>query len=1111
MTIDSGRETVSPRLPVWAVALVHVLFFFSGAAALVYEVVWMRMLSFVFGNTTYAVSVVLAVFLGGLAIGAYVYGRVADRRGDLLRIYGLLEGGAGLIALVLPFVLLGVLTPVYTGVYRWAGESVLALTVARVVLSALVLLGPAILLGGTLPVLIRFLVREERGMESHIGRLYGLNTLGAVAGSFGAGFVLLPFLGLRMSNVVGAGLGFAVAVVALVTHRVLARGAVVLPEPRPGAVPAGGERIGAGVGRWLLAAFAVSGFAALAYEVLWMRLLVFFFESVVYAFSAMLCVYLLGLAVGSLVYSLLLSRSSRQVRWFVILEVLIGLSAAATIPLFLVLQRLHATSLRMSFTGLVEWMFLAAGVIMIVPTVLIGAVFPLVCALWARATRRVASGVGEVYVVNTVGTVAGSLLVGFVVVPAIGTRLAMFAMAGLSLFAGLLVWAAASRARWQVGGRALAAVVIPLALVAVMNRSCPAEEMVRVYAQGLDIEIEWVREGIDGTVTIERMPAAQDALFGRGTDRRLSINAVNVAGTRIDFHTTQKLQAHLGLLIRPEAERVLQVGFGSGGTAYSASLHDVDRVDCVEISRAVIEAAPRFAETNHGVLGDPRVHLYVEDARSFVKHTPHAYDLILSDSTHPILAGEGLLYSVDYLRDCAARLKPGGIFSTWLPVYLMLPADVKVMVRSIREVFPYVYVWHTSVGRNQWCIVHGMKRPLAINYQAFMAAMTAPGVREDLAYIGLERPEELLALLLYDHRAVDRWLADGEQLNTDDNGYLEFLGPRRAFQFPSRRKITFLFTFPDIVLNAGGSILDYVQGKGGPDATWRRAVHRELEANKHVLRGRLYELVNQDAADLTAFAEYRRALAVVPDHFVAKAMLGLTRRQMEATKIAAAEEETAMAARDQLVAASVSLGTLEEAARWAELMAEGPPPEPGPAAVVAVLAQDPEEVARLLGSEPLQSRAHLMGIPRSLFEQAVGKERVVAARPEDARSWRDLGEIYKSMLEAIWANTRVVGGGSASARMRSFRTCAAAALVELSAARYQRALDLAPSDATARFRLAKVRADLGEHRKAIELLEGITQDDVARTGSAVTMARISVLLEEAQATEKNPFGFLPKI
>ncbi len=1114
------------RLPRWAAVLVHVLFFCSGAAALVYEVVWMRMLSFVFGNTTYAVSVVLAVFLAGLAIGAFLYGRVADRRGDLLRVYGLLEAGAALTALALPWLLLGVLTPVYTWIDRWAGESTLALAVARLVLSGALLAVPAILLGGTLPVLIRFLVRGDRGMEAHIGRLYGLNTLGAVAGSIGAGFLLMPGLGVRGANAVGAGLGLCVAAAALVTHRALGARAESSPEWQPRRAPepesgSAAEAMPSAVPEaWLLVAFALSGFAALAYEVLWTRLLVFFFESSVYAFSAMLGVYLLGLALGGLVYSVFISRSSRQLRCFVVLEVLAGVSAAATVPAFVVLAGVQvrvAEAMGGSFWGHMGWIFLVTLVIMILPTLLIGALFPLVCALRARSTGRLGRGIGEVYIVNTLGTVAGSLGAGFLLVPAIGTRLALLSVAGLNSFAGLLVWSAASRERRQMVLRGAIAVAAPAALALVLSAAVSAEDLAAVYKHGerQTFDIEWLKEGIDGTVTIETVAERGDALTGIGGDRRLVINGVNVAGTRIDFHTTQKLQAHLALLVRAGAEHVLQVGFGSGGTAYSASRHPVKRVDCVELSRVVIAAAPQFEETNHGVLGDDRIHLHIEDARSYVKHAPHAYDVILSDSTHPVLAGEGLLYSVDYLRDCAARLKPDGIFSTWMPLHGIRLAEVKVIVRSIREAFPYTYIWHTSVGRNEWCIVHGMRQPLRIDYDRFAREAAIPEVRQDLAQIGLDSPDTLLALLLYDHEAVNKWLRDVDQLNTDDNGYLEFVGPRGVFQFRNARTLNFLLTFPDFVLSAGGCILDYVVGPGGDGAPWRQRIRRELSANQHILAGRLYEFGRQDSYISLARMEYQKALELVPGHYVAQRMLGLAPRQIDWAREATRDENAYQMAPDQLAAAETALGRLEEAAKWARQMARPGHsyPTSGPAAIVALLRKDRDELARILQESAHEGgAAEYLGITKVMFQQALDTEDAVAAAPGDAQKWCQLGIIYQEMAVSISRNTPHVRQRPLPAlQVRSFRMQAMVSLVSLARSYYEVALSLDPGDIVARYGLASVLAAQGEYREAAEVLRSIDRQSVEQAWADISFDELMELAAALQEKERDPFGFIADV
>ena len=1107
MRTQSGQDSQKTALPIWALWLVHVLFFMSGAAALIYEVVWMRMLSFVFGNTTYAVSVVLALFLSGLAIGAWVYGRVADRRADLLRVYGLLEAGAAAIALVLPLVLLRVLNPVYAWIYQRSGESILALTAARVVLNAALLIPPATLLGGTLPVLIRFIARSDRAMEGHIGRLYGLNTLGGVAGTFSAGFLLMPSLGLRLSNVVAVALGLTVAACALSTHRVLGRRAAVPPNWQPKASPANRSDARLSAGRWLLTAFALSGFAALAYEVLWTRFLVFFFESTVYAFSAMLCVYLAGLALGSLTYWLLISRSSRPLAWFVAIQVLIGLSAAITMLALPALRDWHLSAMKLGLFGHIKWIFLAAAAIMGVPTLLIGVVFPLVCGAWSRVTGRIGSGVGQVYVVNTAGTVVGSLASGFIIIPAIGIRLALYAMAGLNIFAGLVVWAAISPTAWQRAVRGAVALLAPAALMLVMNCSFTARDLVQVIKRYHTVEIESITEGIDGTVTVER-GTLMDDVVGQGETRALAINGVNVAGTGIALLTTQKLQAHIAMLLHPGVRRVLHVGFGAGGTAWSVTRYGVSDVDCVEISKAVIDSASEFPEINRVVLSDPRLHVYLEDARTFVRHTPHRYDVILSDLVHPILAGQGFFYSVDYLADCKRLLKPGGLFSTWIPIYSVGLQDFKVMIRSIREVFPYVYIWHSEGGRNQFCVVHGMLQPLAVQYEGFAQRMADPQVLEDLSEIGIRREEEILALLLYDHAAVDHWLTGVEQLNTDDNGYLEFVAPRRAYQFPGSRDVNFLFVYPDLVLNSGGSVLDYITAIGGPHALWRQRLREEVAANQHVLQARLYELARNDRCDLLALMEYRRALALVPDHFVAKMMLGITEGQMAWTQHAATALTPLSIAREHWMAALTATGRPQEALHWAEALARESPAWWAYAAVEATLSQDFEDLARVIRAGRDAGLAGFMGIDPTLLQQVAEEECARAVQSGDASRLRTLGQAYEQMAYQIWAVPVGVQQISPALRMSTFRVQAVAGLLDLAAARYAKALALDPSDVRAKFRLAAVSSSQGEYREALQLAEQVRDALANESENEPAMSSVTRLILDLREKERQPFAFL---
>ena len=576
--------------------VVFLLFFFSGIAGLIYEIVWTRRLTLVFGSTTFAISTVLAAYMGGLALGSFLFGKWVDRRNDPLRMYGLLVIATGIYVLALPLLLLGV-SPLYSLVYRAFGVNFVVLSFFRFLFTGLLLLIPATLMGGTLPVLSKFMTRHSETLRVNLGRLYALNTFGAVVGCFMAGFVLLPGIGMWKTTVVAVAIDIAAGLAALLLNSEAAR---MSPDEMHKAEAANLAKVVPPAARpqWLitivLVLFGLSGFASLAYEILWTRLLVFIITNSIYAFSAMLTVFLLGIALGSYVFERCFRRARNLMAAFVIMEILIGVTGLLSIPILVSLR---------SFEGNISWLpsfwSSAAGVIiraiavMGLPTLLIGMVFPLANAIYARNVTAIGGQVGRAYAVNTLGSILGSVIAGFVLVPLVGTRVGIILVATLNIAIGLTAVTALAlqrsrRAFVPFAAGSVAAVV--LLVVVIPSSILPADSLAEVFTMDENGKVTYIDEGIGGTVTIEEFPAY----------RTISINGVNVAGTNKAFHTTQKLQAHLALLLHNNPRKVLQIGFGSGGTAYSASLHDVEKIDCVEISPRHHSGGPAFPRDQRG-------------------------------------------------------------------------------------------------------------------------------------------------------------------------------------------------------------------------------------------------------------------------------------------------------------------------------------------------------------------------------------------------------------------------------------------------------------------------------------------------------------------------------
>ena len=730
------------------------LFFASGAAGLVDQVAWLRYLSLVFGNTTLATATLLAVFMAGLGLGALLFGRWSDRTPRPLVVYALLEVGIGLFAIFSPRLFDG-MTAVYIAAERAVGGasgSPWSFALLRIGLAAVCLLPPTVLMGGTLPLIVRAL----RGLRlpSASGRpardtaiLYGANTMGAVVGVAGAGFLTIPLFGLHASLLLAAGLNFAAALGAMAMARLPAT-----PEPSPSAPPATrpvSER------QWLVAA-AFMGATSLAFEVLWTRILVFYLGSSVYAFSLMLLGFLLGIGLGSLAVGRFVDRLKRPFAVLAVVELGIAVSAPLSIWLFTTLNERQialSEALRPQGFGVaVVAQLLAVLPILLPPTFLMGMSFPLLVRIYsARASQdgaqvetelasgRIGRDLGELYGANTLGCIVGSLGAGFGLIPLLGTQNSILAIGAVC--AGIALIFARRASIWL---RATA-IAMPLAFLA-LAFALPADRVILaagLFGDDRPEDLVYFHEDPSAAVAIRRMSEAG------GTYLSLELNGVNVAGSSPDLYAVQKMQGHLPLLLGKSREaRVVHIGFGSGGTAHAVSRHPVSEIRIVELSPAVLAASDRyFGDINHGVLADPRVRVEINDGRNFLLASPETFDAVLSDSIHPRYAGNGSLYSEEYFRLVAARLTEDGVVSMWLPMYTLTPANFAMIVRAFKNVFPETVVWYEPSALNSFTVVTGRKRGGPWDAAALARGFGDPAIREALADIGMRRPADLLRLL----------------------------------------------------------------------------------------------------------------------------------------------------------------------------------------------------------------------------------------------------------------------------------------------------------------------------------------------------------------------------
>jgi len=770
--------------------LVLALFFFSGATALVYQLTWVRSLTLTFGASHEALGVVLAAFMGGLALGGVVFGRGSERMQRPLLVYGLLEVGIGLVALVLPWLLRAV-DGIYISAAIRAEGVPWTLQWMRAAMAFGVLLIPTSLMGGTLPVLSRLMVSRSSEFGVRLSQLYGINTTGAVMGVAAAGFAMLPALGVRTTELVAVASNLAIGVLAWIADRRLRDAALPPPNRRE-------EReLPSGVGtadpwrvRALRLAFfgtAVSGMCALALEVMWMRGISVAVGTTTYSVTVMLSTFLVGIALGSWIHAVFpFSRYGVDTQFG---SVLIGVGAGSVLVSQMI-PKLPAIAVMFNATfstpgsGLrVGTTLLTSFAVMLVPCILMGIAFPL--AAQARASLREEFGrsVGDVLGLNTAGAIVGSITAGFFLIPHLGLQRGMLIVSAINITYGAIVLGLVSASRtthqraWMVPATALIAVAA-LALPSVL----PDWDTRALATFRNNFRGNWV--GADGRADWTRVLGEADVLYyreGRGSNvsviesgqtRAILIDGKSVASDSLANMQHELLLGHLPVLMHPEPISAAVVGLGAGITLGSVLAHpSLERVVLVEIEPAVVGGARKFAHVNDDALDDPRLEVVFQDGRNYLRTTGQRFDVITADPIHPWARGASYLYTSEYYRIAAEHLTKGGVMCQWLPLYELSSENVKSVIATFSDNFPHTTLWQTAFD----AVLIGSDSEIRIDSR-FGERLGEPAVARQLKPVGLDDPLSFLLELTLDGPGIERF-AEGARRNTDDNLYLEFSSP----------------------------------------------------------------------------------------------------------------------------------------------------------------------------------------------------------------------------------------------------------------------------------------------------------------------------------------------
>ena len=756
------------------------------------------MLGLVFGATTIAISAVLAAFMGGLASGSAIGGNFARRIRNPLRAYALIEIGIGLYALIVPWLFRGI-DWVYAFVWERFHPGFYGFALSRFALAAIVLFVPTALMGATLPVLVAA-IRGVGSPAKGVARLYTLNLAGAIIGTIAAGFLFLPAVGVRLTIWIAAAGNLLIGLVVLVMGRATASFEESSPVTGPAA---GASQPPPDSAFWFLCAF-VSGLVTISMQVVWSRLLSMIIGSSTYAFTIVLALFLIGLALGAWFVTFRSKAGSAALRRSILLvQVLTALSLFLSLRLTnLVPSLLVETGLRMnidSWAGLLALQVAAATLLILAPAVLMGMVMPLVLT-WAgsgpadsglndaSSPRRV----GQTYALNTMGAIAGAVFSGFVLIPMTSTRFTVLCMASLCVVIAGIAYEPRKETTDRSLARSLAiggSVLVMLAMVFLWPRvnlnalSAGAyDSFVRVLAKS--------RSGVPEDQRPDRPTDHQLLMFAEGRTATVSVRkdwgitsvAINgrTNGSDADDMATQVMAGQLGLLVAPRTERVLMIGFATGVSIGSVLQSPAGSVECVEIEPAAIASSRYFEHVNNRPLRDPRLRVIVDDARTVLRVNPAKYDLIISEPSHPWVPGVANLFTREFFTLGRERLHDDGVFAQWLQIYQLSTESMRSVLATFSAVYPHVAVFRIQgAAKGKDLILLGSRVPIDVD--RIDERMKDPRTSADLSRVGLRTAADVRAWFVGDERQIGPAVA-GAIINTDDNMYVETVAPREAFR-----------------------------------------------------------------------------------------------------------------------------------------------------------------------------------------------------------------------------------------------------------------------------------------------------------------------------------------
>ncbi|MBN2519694.1 MAG: fused MFS/spermidine synthase [Bacteroidales bacterium] len=753
--------------------LIILIYFLSGICSLIDEVVWFRLLKLSIGNTVYASSIVVSVFMGGLALGSFIMSKYADNIKNRLRLYAILEFGATISAVLFPYAL-KLTDNAYQYFYSSFTSSPPILLFIQIVVSALLLLIPAMIMGSTLPLLGRYVTSLEERMGRLVGRLYALNMLGAALGCFLAGFVLIRVIGVMGTVYFAAIINLIVAIggwILSLSHDFSTETSRSIHDIQ---IEKSEKTTKFNTSILLIAIFC-SGLISIGYELIWMRSIVFLIGGTTYVFSAVLTIYLLGNVLGVWIGSRLSKILKYPVLAFGISLTLLGIVGVFYIN-FLntwhsnLMPDFVAKTINFWENANVRTLFFPifnSFSLFFIPAIIMGIGFPLALQAWGNYKHKVGKSTGIVYGINTIGAVLSGLIVGFIFIPLLGVQYSIIILGLIGIWIGSLMtvlFIIKNKILYRISYITIALGIT--IIVFLIPQDLFKRQFVTIAKKDTFPLI--IKEGVNTTVSVH---------LGEDNELILATSGVQVAGDYEGFRITQKILGHLGVIINKNTQSALSVGFGSGESSKCLSDHDLKNIDVVEIAPELVDVSLEyFKHINLNEHIDEEVNVIYMDAKNYLHLTDKKYDLIVTDAINPKqIAENASLYTQEYFRSARKRLNPGGVLGCWLPISEIPISCTNSILGTFKEVFPYISMWLSVTAPNEYDFIFlvGSNDPQKYSIHHINSELNKNKVQSSVDYINFSNSHDVLNCYIGDQEGLSNYL-DKYTINSDYNPYVEF-------------------------------------------------------------------------------------------------------------------------------------------------------------------------------------------------------------------------------------------------------------------------------------------------------------------------------------------------